>query len=209
MSSSETATIVLPSFLEVRTSGFADRMKGLRVATTGNDTISILVVVRYAGFFVIAYATYRPHLNEEFPGVDNYEYFGLSTDYTGGPNVTGRRSTILLVGNFDGTNVSITPTQVISLPEDAQSQSSLVDVAAGSTHSVVLGRLQTLLLASESDLTGTRIVSDRPLTVLTGHECAQIPSNQGFCEPIYVHMPPTLNWGQMFLLAPFAGRTGS
>ncbi len=30
-----------------------------------------------------------------------------------------------------------------------------------------------------------------------------------YCEPLYVTLPPTVNWGQTFLLAPFNGQTGN
>ena len=70
--------------------------------------------------------------------------------------------------------------------------------------------LQTLLIFHlELDITGTRIVSAKPLTVLSGHSCAQFPSDQNFCEPVYVHVPPTFTWGRDFLLAAFAGRTST
>ena len=68
---------------------------------------------------------------------------------------------------------------------------------------------QTLGFSTLLDLTGTKIVSDKPLTVITGHQCAQIPPTTGFCEPMYVHLLPTFNWGQQFLLAPFGGRTAN
>lgn len=192
--------------LEVGSSVFADRMKGIRVWTTGTNPISVLVIIKYPGYSVSGYSSFPIHPNSEFDGEMFYEYFAGSTDYSGSTSITDRRSNILLVGNFDATIISITPTQTVTLPVDAQTESSLIDVASGSTHNVTLSRFQTLLVSSLSDLTGTRIISSRPLTVLTGHQCAQIPSTHGFCEPLYVHILPTMNWGQRFLLTPFAGR---
>ena len=208
VSSTISATVDVQSDFQVVSSEFADRMKGLTVRATGDNPISVLVTVTYPSFFRSAYATYLVHPNKEFENEESYEYFGLSTDY-GEMIIPTRRSNILLIGNFDETTVSITPTQVVRLPNDAQADSPMVDVAAGATHEVTLGRLQSLLLLSLTDLTGTRIVSNKPLTVVTGHQCAQIPSTEVFCEPIYVQVPPTLNWGQTFLLAPFAGRNAS
>lgn len=198
-----------PTDLEVGSNGFADRMKGIRVRTTGNNPISVLVIMKYPSFAVSGYSSFLIHPNIELDDVSAYEYFGGSTDYVGSTIITDRRSNILLVGNFDATTISITPTQTVSLPVDSQTESPLIDVALGTTHNVTLNRFQTLLISSLSDLTGTRILSTRPLTVLTGHQCAQIPNTRGFCEPLYIHIPPTVNWGQRFLMTSFAGRTAS
>lgn len=104
-------------------------------------------------------------------------------------------SAILLVGCDYNTSISITPTQSVSLPLDAQSStSSMISVPAGSSHALVLNQMQTLLVES-SDLTGTKIVSDKPLTVISEHSRA-------------VHIPPTSMWGKSFLLVPFGERSG-
>jgi hypothetical protein len=195
----------LPSDLEVGSSGFGDRMKGIRVRSTGENPISVLVIMKYPSFSVNGYSAFPLHTNSEFDGESIYEYFGVSTDYTGS-TALNRRSSILLVGNFDATTVSITPTQNVCLPADAQAESPLVDVIPGTTRNVTLYRFQTLLVSSLTDLTGTKILSTRPLTIITGHQCAQVPSTSGFCEPLYIHIPPTVTWGQRFLLPPFAGR---
>ena len=78
------------------------------------------------------------------------------------------------------------------------------------THNVTLNQLQTLLVFNSTlDITGTRIVSDKPLTVLTGHQCAQFPMESQFCEPVHVQLTPSSSWGQNFLLVPFAGRSSN
>ena len=182
-------------------------MKGLRVHAT--IPIYVLVVVKY-NFFVfftslVGYGSYLVHPNNELHNSGDYIYYAISLDST--PDITNRISNILLVGNQDGTLISITPTRDVSLPVDTQSTSLLIEVAAGTTHSVTLNRFQTLGFSNVDDLTGTKIVSDKPLTVITGHQCAQIPSTIGFCEPLYIHLPPTFDWGKRFLLAPFDGRT--
>ena len=57
------------------------------------------------------------------------------------------------------------------------------------------------------DLSGTKIVSNHLLTVIGGHDCAQIPTDYGNCDPISTQMPPTVNWGNSFLLPPLTSRT--
>ena len=188
-------------------------MKGIRVRATGDNPLYILVVIKYNFFgglaFLIGYGSYLVHQNHEIQNEGNYVYFAVSTDYGDTPDVTNRDSNILLIANQNETLINITPTQMVRLPQDAQSDSPLVDVTAGTTHTVTLNCFQTLGFFSLFDLTGTKIVSNKPITVLSGHQCAQIPTTTGFCEPIYAHIPPVFNWGQLFLLAPFGGRTAN
>lgn len=69
-------------------------------------------------------------------------------------------------------------------------------------------RLETLQIAHFSDMTGTRIYSTRPISVMSGNECANIPRDQGFCDHLVEHIPPTNTWGQRFITVPLRGRTG-
>ena len=214
VNSNSPAAVIVSNTFQVASGGMDERMKGIRVRATSQNPVYVLVTIKYNFFgsftFLIGYGSYLVHPNVEFPNGGDYVYYAMSTDYTGSStNVTDRRSNVLLVGNQNVTSVSITPTQTVSLPQDAQSDSILVQVAAGATHNVTLNSLQTLGFSSLFDLTGTKIVSDKPLTVITGHQCAQVPSTTGFCEPIYIHIPPTFNWGQLFLLAPLGGRTAN
>ena len=204
------ATVDLNINLQVGSSDYTDRLKGIRAFATGDSPIFVLVIMEYDDFIPSGYADYLIHPNMEVASQSSYEYFGLSTSYSG-QTFAGRTSQILLIGNDDATTVSITPTQTVNLPQDAQNSSTpLVSVQAGSTHNVTINRLQTLLIVHPSmDITGTKIVSTKPLTVLSGHSCAQFPSDQGFCEPVFVHVPPTFTWGREFLLAAFAGRTST
>ncbi len=206
-SSNRFSTVILQRYLEVTSGRHAQRMKGIQVRAIGENPISVLMVITYPFYGVAGSASLLIHPNKF--NANEFEYFAVSTDYAG-LVVRDRHSAILLVGNHNETEVSISPRQTVLLPENTQNPTApMITVEAGSTHTVSLGRLQTLLLSSLNDLTGTRIVSNKPLTVLSGHQCAQIPSVRAFCEPIYVQVPPTLNWGRVFFLAPFDGRTSN
>ena len=137
---SNPAVVRMDSTFQVTLSGFLDRMKGIRVRATGQNSIYVLVVLKYNdfGFFLqlIGYCSYLVHPNNEFPANGDYIYYAVSTERT--PGIKNRNSNILLVGNQNETTVSITPTQTVSLPEDTQNNSNLVEVAAGATHNVTL-----------------------------------------------------------------------
>lgn len=61
------------------------------------------------------------------------------------------------------------------------------------------------------DVTGTSISSDKPVAVLGGHQCANIPLVDGVapgsCDHIVEEIPPTPTWGQHFVTMPLATRT--
>lgn len=107
---------------------------------------------------------------------------------------------MLLVGCELNTSISITPSQSVELPQDAQSStSSTVSISAGSSHNIILDQMQTLLVRSDDDLTGTRIVSNNPLTVIVGHSRTL---------PFGEHIPPTSTLGKSYLLIPFGEKSG-
>ena len=181
-------------------SEYAHRNKGMHVQATGLEPIFILVT----NINILGFGDYLAYPCQNFE-TDDYEYYAISTTSTS----LGFRSQVVLVACEDDTEVTITPTETVNLPRDAQdSDSSLIEILAGDYHTVTLNQMQTLLLSTMgADLTGTKIVSNKPLTVISGHECGNVPESLNFCEQLAVQVPPTSTWGSEFLLAPFTGRT--
>ncbi len=58
----------------------------------------------------------------------------------------------------------------------------------------------------QSDLTGTRVTSTKPIGFLTGHRCAQVPSNISFCDMLVEMEPPTNEWGTDFIATKFQSK---
>lgn len=201
-SSSPTAVSIDSSF-QVANSQFTNRNKGLYIYSTGSESIYVLVKNFITFVNLGAYLAY-PCIRFETDAA--YEYVVVSAD---DPEDV-LRSEFLLVGCENDTEVTIVPTQTVNIPQDPQnSVSAMTTVDVGTTsHQIILHTMQTLLISSVDDLTGTKIISNKPLTVISGHECANIPSSRSSCEPLAVHVPPTFTWGTEFLLAPFAGRRG-
>ncbi len=191
-------TIEISSDFQVTSSGFDNRAKGIHVYTT-NDATIFLIAENFVSPFNHGVFLAYPCLTFE----TGYEYYVISADASG-----NLKSQILLVGCEDETIISVTPTQLISLPENLQEESSgLVSIEAGVSGSdMSINRMQTLLITSTSDLTLTKIVSNKPLTVIAGHECASVPFFSSGCEPLAFQVPPSITWGTNFLLVPFAGR---
>ena len=176
-----------------------ERDKGIHLSATG--PISVLVVNwQYASI-----GEYPAYPKQVFP-INQYVY------YTASPYsiiLLHARSEILLIGTEDNTTVMITPAADVTVPQDIQIPgSSQETLYAWQTKMITLNRLQTFLFRSSPfvDLTGTSIVSNKPLTVISGHECANVPSYNRYCEHVEEQIPPTVTWGKKHLLRSYTGK---
>lgn len=203
VTSNTPVVVTVPMDLIVTGNDFNNRHKGISVHSIGNRRLFVLaetfVSTIIHGTF-LAYPDPRVSLGD----VSNeYEYIIVSTDV---PGITN--SVFLLVGCDNDTNVTVVPSQSIELPSDLQTPTFSPVSVNQSTHShqLILHQMQTLLVSHSLDLSGTKVISNKPLTVIGGHECANIPRDKPGCEPLAVQIPPVVTWGTEFLLAPFTGR---
>ena len=193
------AKLNIPSNLVVLNSSYQHRYKGIHVSAS--DEIFVLLI-NYRSGSVGDYLAY-PVQNLTH---SQYQYYAVSTG-TGVFSINPQ-SEVLLVGIEDDTTVTVIPTQNVTVPQNMQFANSMeMTVATGTPFSFTLHELQTFLLgAPRNDLTGTSIVSNKPLTVISGHECGNVPDNVQYCEHLTEQIPPTVNWGQQFLLTPYSGK---
>lgn len=75
---------------------------------------------------------------------------------------------------------------------------------AGSKLVVSLLPYETLQLQSTDDLTNTRVVSQRPVAVITGHTCTWFFSK---CNHVYEQLLPVSKWGSSFIVPPVGYQT--
>jgi hypothetical protein len=136
---------------------------------------------------------------QHFP---SYTYFAVSIGKKDTTRDRQQKSFVYLVGTRDYTTVTITPSQ--TLPSLAEFDCS---GTAGEECSLALNKLQTLILRSEFDLTGTKIVSNDSISVFSGHECAYVPINLNTvsCRSLIEQIPPVVTWGKTFLAGPLLG----
>ena len=176
--------------LEVVSSSFGDRFKGIHLET--NLPITLMSVVDY-----LNHHTYLALPCHDYQ-ISQYEYYTVST----GSYLNTTMSQALLVGCQNNTTVTITPSVDLSLPNNTQETNIDIVVSKGISHTVLLREGQTLYLGSpDVDITGTHIVSDKPLTVITGHECGTRPDDKtGGCSPLQLQVPPTVTWGTKYIL---------
>ena len=108
-------------------------------------------------------------------------------------------SVLVVIASEDNTQVTLTPTQDVSVASD-------VEVEAGQSVDITLSRGETLFISSEEDLTGSHVVSDKPVAVFSGHECGNIPANVSYCDQMVEQIPPTATWGREFYATSFLTR---
>ncbi|OGU10857.1 MAG: hypothetical protein A2X61_12770 [Ignavibacteria bacterium GWB2_35_12] len=72
-----------------------------------------------------------------------------------------------------------------------------------------LGKGNILLIASDgqgTDFSGTRILSSKPIAVISSNYCADVPENIGNCNFITEMEVPTNTWGQTYFYTPIYTR---
>ena len=140
-----------------------------------------------------------------FPKIETksktYEYFALSVNRGPFSNI---RSFFGFVTTEPDTTITITPvttinTRFVTFGVLLRGRNYTATVSAAGTS--VPG-------TAASDLSGTRIVSDKPLSFITGHECGLIPSDKTACDHLVEQVPPTETWGFRFFLVALSTRSG-
>ena len=136
------------------------------------------------------------------PTVRVYEYYAVSVKTTTTTaDFDGKYSAFLIVACSNNTNVTVTPSQSVTHPNNANRR-----LRAGESFSIPLQERETLYVQSRIDLTGSRIQSSAPISFFTGHECGNFPADIPECDHLVEQIPPTVTWGTQFIIAPTATR---
>ena len=132
---------------------------------------------------------------------DVYIYYGISVPRASIHN-EAISSSILIVGTENNTLVKLTVTQFVTISVG----NNILNIFPGRQYSFVINRLQTIFIGSAEDLSGTKIVSDNPVSVFSGHKCANVPSNVTACSYLIEQIPPTTLWGKVYFTAPLVNK---
>ena len=151
-----------------------------------------------------------------FPKIETksktYEYFALSV--TRGPT-TGTKSFFGLVTIEPQTTCTITTVvatrtgRLITNPRTGTTFALATNIAPGHDHTVTAPNEATSIAGvpqSTGDMSGTRVVCDKPVSFITGHQCGFLPSDKTACDHMVEQVPPTETWGFKFFLVPLSTR---
>ena len=201
--------------------GVASATLRLFISSTEPDPVPV-TVDSLRGFTFTGIATNNETLVVDIP--NTFQVFS-SLERDKGLRVTAEDSNIVVYGlNYD----TFTSDAFLALPCDRLpvetyeyygltylgsgiSQIVIVGCEDGSTvqigsETIELNRMETHLLESSTELSGTKIISNRPLVVYSGNRCTVIPLRSSACDHITEQVPPTTIWGSNFMSASYAGR---
>ena len=133
-------------------------------------------------------------------GIEEYVYYAVSVEA-----YVRADASVVIVGTADGTNFALTVpvNSYIKISNNAQ----WTQLTPGTVYSYQINRLQIMYIAAfTTDLTGTKIVANKPISVFSGHECAWIPDYVTACDNIVEQMLPTELWGKVHYIAPLSSR---
>ena len=153
---------------------------------------------------------------------EGYEFYGVSVSITQVeivdmnetlPLDPSGNSVMILVTNEPNTVLTITSTTAIDISaavdNDLKELTGTDVLLPGVPLTIAFQRAgQTLYLGSRSDITGSKVVSNKPIAFFSGHECGTVPSELLFCDQMVEQIPPTSTWGKRFITVPFANRNG-
>ena len=141
-----------------------------------------------------------------------YVYYGISVHRAElSAGVSSRTSSILVVGTENDTVIKLIATQPVSFyvnESPTNINNSPVNLTAGMQYScdIKIDRLDTVYIRSFYDLTGIKIVTNKPVFVLSGHRCGRMPPDVPSCDLLIEQVPPTTLWGTEYYTAPLATR---
>ena len=130
-----------------------------------------------------------------------YEYFIFSANQNPG-RPDGYRSAFLITTCQDDTEITIMP----SVTAFYQQGSTFGGVPSGA---LTASARETILVEasdSMSDLTGTIVTSNKPISVFSGHVCGRVPAGQTACDHLIEQIPPHVVWGTTFFTVPLTAR---
>ena len=189
ISSTGSAIVKLPSSLI--TGSYNDQNKGIYLTTNSTNVVVISQNnASYSSDTFLALPTVKVCCTQ-------YIYYGILISSGSYENV------VLIVGTENNTMMNLTVTQSVNV----KINNTVSSLTSGSQYSFIVNRLQTVYIGSSSDLTGTRIITDKPVSVFSGHECGYVPFSYIGCDHLIEQIPPTTYWGKTYYIAPLQGRS--
>ena len=190
VSAGDEVILNLPSSIQV--SSVYHQINGIYI-TTSSDKINVIG------------QNLKSHTSDSFFALplielgDEYVYYGISVRRY----VYYLNSSILIVGTENNTMMKLTVTQSVNIGVG----NIVTTLTPGIEYSFVINRLQTVYIGSPEDLSGTKIVTNKPVSVFSGHQCGFVPSGVLACSHLIEQIPPTALWGKVFYIIPLANKT--
>ena len=117
-----------------------------------------------------------------------------------------KNSVALIIGTENDTEIILEPSLIINHPFAIND--SFIPGNAIEFRSVTIQKFQTFYLQVLGDLSGTRIIANKPISVFSGHECAYVPVASRSCDMLIEQLQPIDTWGTEVAIIPLRTRVG-
>ena len=157
------------------------RNLGLIIESSPSEPIFVIGIIWLKHIYTDEqpFSAFEVHPYIEQP-TDQFVYYGISFG-----EKMDFHSQLLLVGCKDNTTMTIIPSNNITLSMKLQEPTDeTITIQAGNSYAFSLHKLQTLTLYNSYDITGTKIISNKPLTVISGHSCTNVSTGFIGCDAI-------------------------
>ena len=140
------------------------------------------------------------------PAGSSYEYIAASIFGDPGTAAQDKDSVALIIGTENDTEIIIEPSNTII---NALSPiGRFIAVSPVEFRTVTIQRFQTLYLQVRGeDISGTRIIANKPISVFSGHECADVPRTSEPCDIVIEQIAPIDTWGTEAVTVPLRTRS--
>ena len=180
------------------------QLKGIRIKAQGNRKIIVFGQNEEASSNDAYLAL--PIISR--PAGSSYEYIAASILEDPGTAAQDKDSVALIVGTEDDTEIILEPSVNIPHPFAAQTGGRFLTVAPVQFRTVTIQRFQTFYLQVRGgDISGTRIIANKPISVFSGHECADIPITSEPCDMVIEQITPIDTWGTEAVTVPLKTRS--
>lgn len=162
---------------------------------TSEKSISVTAVVRYQytsdAFLVLPVSSLGKEYIVASMADMSAMYQGL--DLPSETTITAVEDNTTFTFTLGGNNITRT-TGGLSLNESKTFTMNRGDVVVFATN------------GDEHDLTGSKIVANKPVAVVSGNQCANVPTDKPWCDYIAEMEMPTNTWGKTYIVATPHGR---
>ena len=143
------------------------------------------------------------------PGT-SYEYIAASIMRDAGTPSQYKDSVALIIGTEDDTEIILEPSVLIRHNfAPAATVRQFIPGTPVEFHTVTIQRFQTFYLQVRGgDISGTRIIANKPISVFSGHECANVPLASEPCDILIEQLQPVDTWGTEVVTVPLKTRSG-
>ena len=143
------------------------------------------------------------------PAGSSYEYIAASVFGDQGQVQEAKDSVVLIIGTENDTRIIVEPAPQLAagIPHALAPGGRFFNNPAF-TNTVIIQRFQTFYLQVRgNDISGTRIIANKPISFFSGHECANIPLTIQPCDILIEQVPPVDTWGTEVVTIPLITRS--